>query len=396
MKKTIFKFFGIAAISSAMFFTSCSGDDDGGEQPGDSNTLTWEEALNASQTAPIQNKTVTLTAGSYELSGKLVIGEGSVLTIPAGTTITATSANAYVAIAQGGKIDAQGTAANPIVFTSNPSIWLPNTQGQGSWGGLVICGKAPINKAPTATSEVADLTYGGTDSNDNSGILKYIRIEYAGKIITGEKEFNGVTFFGVGAGTSVSYIQAYHGSDDGFEFFGGTVNTDHMVSSGNEDDQFDWTEGWNGNNSYWYGKEGFSSGNRGMECDNLEANFDVTPISEPTVSNLTLIGLGNQGAEPQGLKLRHGTKAHFSNVVLSNWATGIDIQHDQSLSFIPSGLFIQGVKFINVGTDAKGTNTAGEDVDVSNAYSVDNNATGAGNGTTLPGWAQGWTNTSGL
>lgn len=396
MKKVIFKFFGIAALSSAVFFTSCSGDDEGGENPIDSNSLTWEEALTASQSGPIQGKTVTLTAGSYELSGKLVIGDGSVLTIPAGTTITATSANAYVAIAQGGKIDAQGNSTSPIVFTSAQSIWLPNTQGQGSWGGLVICGKAPINKASTATSEVADLTYGGNEPNDNSGILKYIRIEYAGKIITGEKEFNGLTLFGVGAGTTVSYIQAYHGSDDGFEFFGGTVNTDHLVSTGNEDDQFDWTEGWHGTNSYWYGKEGFSSGNRGMECDNLEANFDVTPISEPTVSNLTLIGLGNQGAEPQGLKLRHGTKAHFSNVVLANWATGIDIQHDQSLSFIPSGLFVQGVKFVNVITNAKGTNTAGGSVDVSNAYSVNNNATGAGNGVNLPDWAQGWTNMSGL
>ena len=358
--------------------------------------MTWEEALSASQSGPIQGKTVTLDAGSYELTGKLVIGEGSLLTIPAGTTITATSANAYVAIAQGGKIDAQGTASNPIVFTSDSSIWLPNTEGQGSWGGLVLCGKAPINKAATATSEVADLTYGGTDVNDNSGILKYIRIEYAGKIITGEKEFNGLTMFGVGAGTTVSYIQAYHGSDDGFEFFGGTVNTDHLVSTGNEDDQFDWTEGWNGTNSFWYAKEGFNVGNRGMECDNLEANFDVTPISNPTLSNVTLVGLGDQGEEPQGLKLRHGTKANFSNVVLANWKTGIDIQHNQSLSYIPSGLFIQGVKFVNVNTEAKGTNTAGESVDVSNAYSVDSNATGAGNGADIPDWMQGWTNMSGL
>lgn len=389
MKKVFFRFLGIAALTSTLVFTACSDDDDkGGEAPSSTFVVDPNNFV-----GDINDGEVILNANvEYKLTGKITVRDGATLRIPAGTKIVAqdvANLDTHIAVAQGGKIFVEGTATNPVVFTSA-------VKAEGSWGGVVICGKAPINRGATAQSEVADLTYGGTVTNDNSGSIKFLRIEYAGKIITGTKEYNGLSMFGVGNGTTIENVQAYYGSDDGFEWFGGTVNTKNLVSIGNQDDQFDWTEGWNGTNENWYAREAFGRGNRGIEADNFEGNYDASPISEPTITNLTLIGLGDQGAEPQAMKLRHGTKGHFNNVVIANWKTGIDIQHNQSLSFIPAGLKINGVKFIDVATIAKGTNSAGEAIDVSAAYTVNENATGAGNGTTLPTWAQGWTNMSGL
>src|SRR5690606_1355685 len=244
-----------------------------------------------------------------------------------------------------------GDANNPVVMTSGQANQTP-----GDWGGLVICGNAPINRSGSAMSEVGDLPYGGSNASDNSGSIQYLRIEYSGANFTAEKEFNGVSFFGVGNGTTVQYVQVYNGSDDGFEFFGGTVNTSYLVSVGNEDDQFDWTEGWNGTNSNWYAKEGFGIGNRGIEADGNGTDNAATPYSNPTINGLTLIGIPESG-EPQGMKLREGTQGSFSNVVLANWSKGIDIEHDLTLSWIPGDLFIDGVKFVNVGTESSGKNS---------------------------------------
>lgn len=384
MKKSAFKVFGLFALATTLFFTSCNSDDDKGEDPNPGVEIdpnNFKGTFTGEGTDLILDPTKV-----YQLNGALQILNGATLTIPAGTKIEATGGtSAYIAIGQDAKIFVNGTANAPVVIT-NPA------QTPGSWGGVVICGKAPINKGGgTAMSEVGDLPYGGSATNDSSGSIKYLRIEYSGANFTAEKEFNGLSLFGVGNGTTVQYVQVYHGTDDGFEWFGGTVNTSHLVSTGNEDDQFDWTEGWNGTNSNWYAKEGFGKGNRGIEADNLSGTNSAQPYSSPTISGLTLIGVPESG-EPQGIKLREGTQAHLSNVVLANWDTGIDIQHDVTLSWIPNNLFIYGVKFINVATPSKGKNSAGETVDVSNAYTLDENATGAGNGTNLPAWAQGWTN----
>ena len=186
----------------------------------------------------------------------------------------------------------------------------------------------------------------------------------------------------------------YAGSDDGIEFFGGTVNTKYIVSNENEDDQFDWTEGWVGTNEYWYGKEGRSKGNRGIEADNNSSNHTLTPIANPSIKNATLIGLGKDyvgEGENQAIKLRVGTKGKLENFVLANWAKGIDIEHDATLAWIPNDLFIKNVQFINVATEATGKTSAGLAVDVSKAYTKVTTATGAGAGVDVPTWAKGWT-----
>ena len=163
-----------------------------------------------------------------------------------------------------------------------------------------------------------------------------------------------------------------------------------IASSNNEDDLFDWTEGWNGTNDYWYGKR-TKVGNRGIEADNNSSNHLATPTSNPTINHLTLIGMGNQGDEPQAIKLRVGTFGALNNVVLSNWNVGFDVQHDESIEAIGDQLKVTGVKFIDVATPSKGKNTAEESVDVSSLYTIDENATGAGNGVDAPTWTQGWT-----
>lgn len=398
MKTTFAKLLGIFVLTTSLL-TSCSSSSD------DDSSSPTGFVVNANDfQGTITSGEVTLNASTiYKLTGKLQVNSGAILTIPAGTTIEATGGtSAYIAIAQGGKLNVNGTAAAPVVFTSGLA-----TKKAGDWGGLVICGKAPINTvsggASTAQSEVADLTYGGTISDDNSGSIKFLRIEYAGAAFSSVKEFNGVSLFGVGSGTVFQNVQTYHGADDGFEFFGGTVNTSNLVSYGNEDDQFDWTEGWNGTNTNWYGKLDFGKGNRGIEADNYELGFNNTPIANPSINNLTLVGPGSAAdatiyLENNGFKLRRGTKGIFSNVVLANWKQGFNVEHDETIAHVADGsLKATDVLFSeDVPTKTKGTTTAvapattGDAADVSAIVTESASATGAGNGTGNPSWAAGW------
>ena len=390
MKTTITKVFGILAFSAA-FFTSCSSDDNG--KPVEPGSTFVANPLDFKGT--ISDGEVTLDASKvYKLTGKIQINSGATLTIPAGTTIEGLGGTAsYIAVAQGGKINVNGTAAKPVIMTSGLA-----TKAAGDWGGLVICGKAPINRVSggmsTAQSEVADLTYGGTISNDSSGSITYLVIEYAGAAFNSEKEFNGVSLFAVGSGTVFQNVQAIHGADDGFEFFGGTVNTSNLISIGNEDDQFDWTEGWNGTNTNWYGKLDFGKGNRGIEADNFEFGFANTPIANPTITNISLVGPGATAdvanfAENSAIKLRRGTKANFTNVYLSKWKVGVDIEHDETIAFIGTALKMSNVTFMEVATAFKGKNTAGASADVAAAI-TEGVSTGAGAGAGKPSWASQW------
>jgi hypothetical protein len=387
MKKSIVKLIGLLAVTAG-FVVGCSSSDD--DAPSSSFVV---DANNFQGT--IADGEVVLNAGTvYKLTGKLQVNSGATLTIPAGTIVEGVGGTAsYIAVAQGGKINVNGTSSNPVVFTSGLA-----TKAPGDWGGLVICGKAPINRVSggtgTAQSEVADLTYGGTVSNDNSGSIRYLRIEYTGAAFNSEKEFNGVSLFGVGSGTTFEYVEALNGSDDGFEFFGGTVNTSNLVSIGNEDDQYDWTEGWNGTNTNWYGKIANGKGNRGIEADNFELGFTNTPISNPSITNISLIGPGSAAdgtiyPENQALKMRRGTKAIFSNVYLSAWKTGIDVEHDETISFVGTALLATNVNFVDVATATKGKRTDGTSADVT-AVATIGSATGAGNGASAPSWASGW------
>lgn len=291
-------------------------------------------------------KTVTLGEGfNYTLSSSVRVKNGGTITIKPGVTVTAQNGqptSMFLLVEQGGKIMAQGTDAKPIVFTAKD-------KKRGAWGGIVVAGKAPINLGTTATGEVADVVYGGTDAADNSGIISYVRTEYTGSQISSTKQHNGFSFYGVGNGTKIDHIQAYMGADDGIEFFGGTVNVSYAVSMASLDDNFDWAEGYVGKVNYLYLEQSADKTleqDKGIEGDNLKKNNGAAPVSNPTISNVTIIGKpgikNGDGEKTDGMRLREGTKGTFTNVVIKGYDDeGIDIRSiatiknvlDGSLSF---------------------------------------------------------------
>ncbi len=381
MKKSYLKVLAAALVISGSFAVqSCKDNDD---DPVVEVNIASDP--NNFQGSVKSGETVTLDATkTYKLLGPVLVEDGGVLIIPAGTKIEASGGtSAYLTVKQGGKIFANGTASQPIVFTSPAGV-------PGSWGGIVICGKAPMNKGNSATAEVGNATYGGTVANDNSGTLKYVRVEYAGAIFTGDKEFNGLSLFAVGNGTTIDNVSLINGSDDGIEFFGGTVNVSNIISVGNEDDAFDWTEGWNGTATNVFTKRrADGTGNRGIEADNNGNDNDASPRSNPTIKNATFVG-GTTG-EADGFKLRVGTYGTFDNIVLADWKTGINIEHDASVSYFNGGGKITNIKFENIPTKASAKASDGTSVTVlENTYVESATATGAGNGTSVPTWAAGW------
>ena len=222
----------MALCASMAVFTACNDDENGTTPP---------PAPSVENLGGIVTENMTLTANTeYKLTSQLQVKAPAVLTIEEGVKITAADSEdpIYILIEQGAKINAVGTVENPIVMTAE-------NKTAGGWGGLHICGYAPTN-AGSGFSEIGNAAYGGNDANDNSGVLKYIRLEYTGFALDDEHESNGISFYGVGAGTQVSYVQTYVGADDGLEFFGGTVNVDHCVVVDCTDDSFDCTEGWSG------------------------------------------------------------------------------------------------------------------------------------------------------
>ena len=323
----------------------------------------------------------------YTLAGGVHVKADVKLTIPAGTIIKSdpNESVAYLLIEQGGEIVAKGTAAEPIVFTSGAS-----SPAAGDWGGIILCGKAPINNGTTATAEVGDALYGGSEGDDNSGTLEYVRVEYTGNAINDEKEHNGFTFNGVGSGTKLSYLQAYLGNDDGFEFFGGTVSANYLVSSGSGDDSFDWTYGWVGSGSYWIAEQTNGIGDRGIEADNNGDNNGATPTSNPTLSYITLTG--HSASESDAIKLREGTMATISNVLISSFQDGVEVEHEMTVTNAVNGNLqldsitiegITGLEFaIKGAVNASDSTSAATMVEAA----IDGTATGAGSD-----WITGWT-----
>ena len=327
MKKN-WKFATMALIAGvSLFATSCSSDEDPINNPGDGGEDTY--VLDSDIT-----ENVTLETGkTYTLNGGVHVKSGATLTIQPGVTIVAQHDETvdYILIEQGAKIDAQGTAAQPIVMTSEK-------KEAGAWGGLHICGYAHTNNG-SGKSEIGNAPYGGNNDADNSGTLKYIRLEYTGYAFDEEHEANGVSFYGVGNGTTVEHLQAYQGSDDGFEFFGGSVNVKYMVVTSCSDDSFDWTEGWNGKAQFLVAyQEGESSLGYAcdclMECDNNGTNNAATPVAHPTIANATLIG---NGGDAQGVRLRAGTQVELYNTIITGKGKPLTVETNETENALKDG-----------------------------------------------------------
>ena len=374
----------------AMLFTGCSTDDTADvilnvNNGGNTSTGT---TISGTYTSDL-----TLESGTdYTLNGSLIMTAGTTLTIPAGTTINALAqgSDVYIAIAQGAKINAMGTATNPIVLTSNAS----NPEA-GDWGGLIILGKAPINSvagSSTSTSEIASLPYGGTDANDDSGSIRYMRIEYSGGSADGQSENNGFSFYGVGNGTLVEYIQAFEGKDDGIEFFGGTVNVDYVSVVNAQDDSIDWTEGYQGTITNAYVKHG-TNHDKGIEADgyNTDIGNNSSPVfwSKPTVNNLTIEGNGSSTGN-EAIRLRAGTQGIFNNVSIQGFAEGFDLDGDQGDSPTGAGVLSDDLQVTDVlFTDVtlKMKNDTGNTFTETDFISGDGNGTG----TDYASWSTSWT-----
>jgi hypothetical protein len=383
MKKNHLKII-IAAfiISSSFIFHSCSKDEDitsaipviGIAQ--DPNNFKGEVT---------NGQVVTLDPMmSYKLTGIVTVKNGGTLVIPAGTRITATAgALSYVIVEQGGRIYANGTPGSPVLFTSA-------TAEAGNWGGIVICGKAPINTGSSGSSEIGNLTYGGSETTDNSGSLNYVRIEYAGAEFTAGKKFNGLSLFGIGNETRVESIALLNNADDGIEIYGGTVNVSYIVSVGNTNNAFSYKDGWIGSATNIFTKrKADGTGNTGIIGINNAGNDNASPRSNPIIKNVTFIG-GASG-ESNGIKLKQGTFATLDNVVVSDWSTGINIESDSTVARFNGKKRITNVLFKDTTIEVSLKSSAGATVPVvDTTYTKKPDATGAGNGILTPSWAVGW------
>lgn len=334
---------------------------------------------------------LTLDANNtYKVNGPLIMATGTTLEIPAGMTLEALSsgANVYIAISQGAKIIANGTADNPIVLTSDAS-----NPSAGDWGGLIILGNAPINSvtgSSTSTSEIAALPFGGSDEEDDSGMIRYVRVEYSGGAADGQSENNGFSFYGVGRGTVVEYIQAYEGKDDGVEFFGGTVNASYVSVVNSQDDSIDWTEGYTGTITNAYVKHG-ASHDKGIEADGYNTDFSNAAgyFSKPTVTNLTIIGNGSATGN-EAIRLRAGTQAIFNNVLIEGFEEGFDLDGDMGdnptgQGVLDGDLSVTDVTFVDVTLNMK--NDTGFTFTEADFIS----GIGNGTGTDYATWGASWT-----
>jgi len=394
-------FLGLAIVS--MLF-SCTTDDtadivinDNSDNSVTNNTTTGGGTTTGQtiKLAGTYNENLTLDPiNTYILNGSLIMASGTTLTIPAGMTIKAeaSGANVYIAISQGAKIIANGTASEPIVLTSAAS-----NPKAGDWGGLIILGKAPINSVlagQTSTSEIASLPYGGTDPSDDSGSIQYLRVEYSGGAADGQSENNGLSFYGVGNGTLVQYVESFEGKDDGFEFFGGTVEVSYLYSVNNQDDSIDWTEGFSGKITNAYVKQG-ADHDKGIEADGYNSDYgnNASPKwwANPTLTNITIIGNGSStGGE--AVRLRVGTKATLNNIYIKGFAKGTEVVGDAGDN--PTGAWVLdgSLHFINVTFDdviTKAQNATTEVWGETELITGDGNATM----TDFATWGAGWSRT---
>ncbi len=329
----------------------------------------------------------------YHLVGKVYVEASAVLNIEAGTIVKGTNdlanTNGFgsLFITRGGKLFANGTAQNPIVFTSTAdtlgttNAW-PNLglYDRGLWGGIVLLGNAGINSATDATGNGATPKYdiyeglpdtvinsqnvhrfGGSNDDDSSGVMRYVSIRHGGKKLESNKEINGLSLCGVGRGTTIEFVEAYAIADDGFEFFGGTVGTKWLVSAFNDDDAFDADQGYRGQNQFWFGIQEHGLKDSGFEIDGDAPNTGVLPTSEWKVWNFTVLGSGavNGQGSGNGMTIREFAAPSFFNGIFGDFARrGVSIDANAGTHIASGKLDFQNNIFFGIGTSDTVTNIA--------------------------------------
>ncbi|WP_257667623.1 hypothetical protein [Parapedobacter tibetensis] len=299
-------------------------------------------------------------ANNWLLDGVAYVAPGQTLTIDPGTVIVTGATKTYndpafgpqtlagvLVVPKTARLIAQGTAGNPIVFTTPQRVGCSSgtCSTAGQFGGIVVLGRATTNRTTPVRIEGipqpagTDITFGGTANNinnDNSGIIEYVRIEYPGYRLAEGNEINGLTLGGVGSGTTLSHIQVSYSADDAFEFFGGTVNADHLVAIGTDDDDFDFDFGYTGTIQYALGLKdpnsthstsGGNSDSNGIESDNDGSGSGANPKTNPILVNFTLLGYANNSNLTDlqdGNRWRRATSLNMTRSIIAGFPTGIE------------------------------------------------------------------------
>ena len=321
----------IFTIGLSLVIFGCGEDEEGDDD---------EPTTIAEETITVDGREVVVIEGSlsedrtlssdydYLLRDAVFVKDGVTLTIQPGVTLYGENAtNGTLIVAQGGKIMADGTADAPIVMTSDAEI---GQRARGQWGGLIINGRAPTNQG-IAFGEGDTGAFGGDNPADNSGVLRYIRIEYAGIEFSADNELNGIAFQGVGSGTVVEHVQVHMNQDDGIEMFGGTVNLKYALVTGARDDSFDWTDGWTGKGQFWVAQQYGDDADNGFENDNSSKNNEATPRSAPTIYNVTLVGDPDGPESDNGMLIREGAAGMYANFIVTGFnKVGVDVNNESS------------------------------------------------------------------
>ena len=296
----------------------------------------------------------TLKKGTYTLKGWVYIAAGAELTIEPGTIIKGDKQTKAALIAErGGKLIAQGTADEPIVFTSEQ----PKGQRKpGDWGGVILCGKARNNQTEMQIEGGPRTKHGGDNDADNSGVLSYVRIEFAGYPFEKDKEINGLTLGSVGSGTKVDHVQVSYSNDDSYEWFGGTVSCRYLVAYHGWDDDFDTDNGFSGNVQFGLAVRNSriadTSQSNGFESDNCADGSTVTPYTTATFSNITFVGPKADAGFVNDMSYITGGAFNPNNgAALGKFQSAIQIRRSSRLNCVnsvavdwPIGLILDGEK----------------------------------------------------
>ena len=309
----------------------------------------------------------------YHLDKKVIVDSGEVLYIEAGTIIkglpgSLLDASALV-IAKGGKIHAEGTKTKPIIMTceadnvDDPNDMPLNATGRGRWGSLIVMGYATVRTA-TGTSLMEGLdpiqpyaTFGGgatPNDNDNSGVIRYVSLRHGGIEVETAKEINGLTMGGVGRGTTIEYVESFQNLDDGFEWFGGTVNCRYLATVFCDDDGFDWDFGFKGSLQHLFliKDSALPSGSsHGFESDYCTPGGCIAPLDWPYVSNVTMIGMGKNSAEiadnPYMLALRSGTGGYIYNSIFTDARRAVQVVNATTLGYLGTQMVMDSNLFFD-------------------------------------------------
>ena len=303
----------------------------------------------------LQGEQLWTSDKTWVLDGIVYVEAGARLVIEAGTVVQGRAGSALL-VTRDASIQARGTAAAPIVFTSAVAA---GKRQAGDWGGVVLLGNAPVN---TADAQIEGLDagdtrgmFGGTDTSDNCGVLEYARIEFAGFEVYANNELNGLTLGGCGSKTIIRHVQVHRALDDGIEIFGGNVDLRHILITGAADDSLDWDMGWTGRVQFLQIQQYPGVGDNAFEADNDEFDHNAEPVSEPTFYNVTLQSMQSSEKHQRAMTLRRGTGGHFNNMVIDGFSgESIDIKDRSTVARVASGkMSFAGLLIADIGSGGR-------------------------------------------